>query len=93
MSLKIDEEVKAVSLVESFSKFGCPGTLVSDTEAQFRADDFKFFCMYNNNVNLPSPPYHPQSNGQAAYFVETFKRTMKRLKRKGQLREFWKGFC
>ena len=40
------------------------------------------FCRKNNIINLPSAPYHPQSNGKAELFVETFKRAIKILKEK-----------
>ena len=74
-----------------FSTFGYQKMSANGT--QFTEDEFKFFCKDNNIVHLPSPPYHPQSNGKADRFLEPFKRAMKRSKRKGQRREFERGFC
>ncbi|CAH8538525.1 unnamed protein product [Schistosoma rodhaini] len=63
-------------LFELFSCFGVPETLVTDNGSQFTADSFKHFCNINGIVHIRSPPYHPQSNGQAERFVDTFKRAL-----------------
>ena len=59
-----------------FSCFGVPETLVTDNGSQFAAESFKHFCKANGITHLRSPPYHPQSNGQAERFVDTFKRAL-----------------
>ncbi|CAH8670586.1 unnamed protein product [Schistosoma rodhaini] len=56
-----------------FSCFGAPETLVTDNGSQFAAESFKHFCKANGITHFRSPPYHPQSNGQAERFVDTFK--------------------
>ncbi|CAH8585986.1 unnamed protein product [Schistosoma intercalatum] len=65
-----------------FSCFVVPETLVTDNGSQFAAESFKNFCRTNGITHLRSPPYHPQSNGQAERFVDTFKRAL--LKRGGE---------
>ncbi|CAI2348977.1 unnamed protein product [Caenorhabditis sp. 36 PRJEB53466] len=62
-----------------FAQFGNPETLVTDNGTQFSAQLFQSFCEERGINHLFSPPYHPQSNGQAERFVDTFKRTMKKL--------------
>ncbi|CAI2736565.1 unnamed protein product [Schistosoma spindalis] len=59
-----------------FSCFGVPEIVVTDNGSQFIAESFKYFCNANGITHLRSPPYHPQSNGQAERFVDTFKRAL-----------------
>ncbi|BHF70625.1 hypothetical protein SprV_0301367900 [Sparganum proliferum] len=68
---------------------GIPGTAgapwalyVSDNGSQFTSSSFEDFCRQHNIQHLCSPPYHPQSNGQAERFVDTFKRAL--LKARGE---------
>uniref|UniRef100_A0A5S6QGC4 RNA-directed DNA polymerase n=1 Tax=Trichuris muris TaxID=70415 RepID=A0A5S6QGC4_TRIMR len=67
-------------LTDLFARFGFPETLVTDNGSQFRASHFEDFCRKNGVVHVCSPPHHPQSNGQVERFVDTFKRTMEKLK-------------
>ncbi|BHF75306.1 hypothetical protein SprV_0501840200 [Sparganum proliferum] len=65
-----------------FSQHGLPEVLVSDNGTQFTSSIFEDFCRQHNIQHLRSPPYHPQSNGQAERFVDTFKRAL--LKARGE---------
>ncbi|PIO74710.1 integrase core domain protein [Teladorsagia circumcincta] len=63
-----------------FSQFGYPETLVTDNGTQFSSKEFNDFCTRNGIKHRFSPPFHPQSNGQAERFVDTFKRTLQKLR-------------
>lgn len=54
--------------------------MVSDNGTQFTSSDFASFCAMNGVEHLTTAPYHPQSNGQAERFVDTFKRSVKKIK-------------
>ena len=69
-------------LSQVFSQHGLPDTIVSDNGSQFISSQFQDFCRQNAINHIFSPPYHPQSNGQAERFVDTFKRAL--LKARGE---------
>jgi transposase InsO family protein len=69
-------------LRRSFSEHGFPEVLVSDNGTQFTSAQFADFCARASIQHIRSPPYHPQSNGQAERFVDTFKRAL--LKSRGE---------
>ncbi|EYC22303.1 hypothetical protein Y032_0017g3273 [Ancylostoma ceylanicum] len=70
-------------LTRLFAQFGNPTTLVSDNGSQFASKEFAEFCSTNGITHVRSPPFHPQSNGQAERFVDTFKRALEKLKDSG----------
>ena len=74
-------------LPEIFSRLDTPEILVSDNGTVFTPAEFSDFCKQNRIQHLRSPPFHPQSNGQAERFVDTFKRALLKLKGEGSTRE------
>ena len=55
-----------------------PDELVSDNGPQFTSDEFKEFILNCGNLHIKTAPYHPQTNGKAKRFVQTFKNFVKR---------------
>ncbi len=74
-------------LQEIFSRFGTPEILVSDNGTAFTSAEFSDFCKQNCIQHFRSLPFHPQSNGQAECFVDTFRRALLKLKGEGSTRE------
>ncbi|CAH8546802.1 unnamed protein product [Schistosoma rodhaini] len=73
---KMTSESTIRKLTGLFACFGVPEILVTDNGTQFMSSVFKRFCTENGISHLQSPPYHPQSNGQAERFVDTIKRAL-----------------
>ncbi|XP_039452532.1 uncharacterized protein K02A2.6-like [Culex pipiens pallens] len=67
-----------------FARFGMPETLVSDNGRQLVSEEFERYCDSNGILHLKTPPFHPQSNGLAERFVDTFKRTLKKITAGGE---------
>ncbi|KAK4470004.1 hypothetical protein MN116_000030 [Schistosoma mekongi] len=79
-------------LMKLFACHGFPETLVTDNGSQFTSQSFSDFCRKNAITHIRSPPYHPQSNGQAERFVDTFKRAILKAEGEGTLSEVIQRF-
>ncbi|CAH8561864.1 unnamed protein product [Schistosoma margrebowiei] len=79
-------------LTEMFSRNGLPDIIVSDNGSQFSSSQFQEFCKRLSIKHFRSPPYHPQSNGQAERFVDTFKRALMKSKGEGTTVETLQNF-
>ena len=75
-----------------FCQHGLPSTIVSDNGTQFTSAVFADFCQRHAIEHIRSPPYHPQSNGQAERFVDTFKRALLKSRGEGTTAEAINGF-
>lgn len=79
---------KTINILSSlFARFGTPLQIVSDNGSQFTSEQFQTFCNINGIEHLRTSPFHPQSNGQAERFVDTFKRSINKLQDEGNLDE------
>ena len=70
-STSAQDTLDALTLI--FSRHGLPCTIVSDNATSFTAQIFKDFLMKNNIEHITSPPFSPQSNGQAERAVRVVK--------------------
>ncbi|XP_058816481.1 uncharacterized protein K02A2.6-like [Topomyia yanbarensis] len=57
------------------ARYRQPETLVTANGPQLTSDQFETFCDSNGITHLKTAPFHPQSNGLAERFVDTFKRS------------------
>ncbi|XP_061509326.1 uncharacterized protein K02A2.6-like [Anopheles gambiae] len=71
-------------LTQSFATFGVPETIVSDNGTQFTSFEFQAFCKQLGICHIRTAPYHPQSNGLAERFVDTLKRTLRKIRAGGE---------
>ena len=72
MSSSTSSETAKV-LLSIFSRHGLPDKLVSDNGPEFTSDEFKEFKTNCGILHIKTAPYHPQTNGEAEPFVQTFK--------------------
>src|SRR5690606_36017922 len=70
-------------LTELFARYGNPQTIVSDNGTQLTLARFPELCSSRGINHIRSPSFHPQSNGQAERFVDTLKRSLKKLRGEG----------
>ena len=59
-----------------FATHGLPVSLVTDNGPQFASEEFADFMTFCGIRHVKSPPYHPQTNGEAERVVRTFKTSM-----------------
>uniref|UniRef100_A0A914H3I8 RNA-directed DNA polymerase n=1 Tax=Globodera rostochiensis TaxID=31243 RepID=A0A914H3I8_GLORO len=64
-----------------FSRYGFPKEIVSDNGPPFKSSELSHFCRSRGIKQTFSPPFHPQSNGQAERFVDILKRQLKKCAR------------
>lgn len=72
-----DAELTVKVLRKIFAFFGLPNQIVSGNGPAFISEEFQNFLRSNGVKHVRSAPYHPQTNGEAERFVQTFKRSMK----------------
>jgi transposase InsO family protein len=66
--------IKALQTI--IDRYGLPQMFVTDNGTQFKSHEFTDFCSQNGIKHQCTPPYHPQSNGQAERYVDILKRQM-----------------
>ena len=62
-----------------FARFGLPKVLVSDNGPQLTSAEFKQFCLRNGINHIPTPAYHPSTNGQVEVYCGKFKRALEKM--------------
>lgn len=72
---------------EICNRFGSPIQIVSDNGTQFTSSQFQVFCKQYGIEHIRTCPYFPASNGQAERFVDTFKRSLKKLEGEGNMKD------
>ncbi|XP_055527165.1 uncharacterized protein LOC129719782 [Wyeomyia smithii] len=71
-------------LNHSFATFGVPETIVSKNGTQYANQEFRIFCSSQGICHIRIAPYHPQSNGLAERFVDTLKRSLRKIRSGGK---------
>ncbi|XP_055585498.1 uncharacterized protein K02A2.6-like [Uranotaenia lowii] len=74
-------------LKQMFATFGIPETIVSDNGTQFTSFEFQTFCQQSGIEHIRTAPFHPQSNGLAERFVDSLKRSLKKIRSGGETLE------
>ena len=65
-----------INLLDSFTCFRYPHTIVLDNAATFTFEVFPQYCKERGIVHLTGAPYHPVTNGAAACLIRTFKEAL-----------------
>lgn len=92
---KVTTSSRTIELIsEALTRQGHCDTIVSDNGPQFASAEFDQFCKAQGIRHIKTAPYSPQSNGQAERFVDTFKRSIKKLSGNidQKLREFLSNY-
>lgn len=76
---KTNAQCLIATLGSIFAYFGRPHKIVCDNGPPFNSIEFKIYCNERLIDLTHSPPYHPQSNGQAERAVQTVKNGLKKL--------------
>lgn len=71
------EVIQKLKLV--FTIFGLADEIVSDNGPPFGSYEFTHYCNLNGIKLTHSPPYHPQSNGEAEVAVRVAKHSLKKI--------------
>ncbi|XP_062699441.1 uncharacterized protein K02A2.6-like [Aedes albopictus] len=66
-------------LLGIFARFGLPDVVVTDGGPPFNSDKFVTFLENQGILVMKSPPYHPESNGQAERTVRLVKDVLKKF--------------
>lgn len=66
-------------LCDVMARFGLFHTILTDNGTSFCSTEFKSFCDSNGIKHITSPPYNPQSNGQAESYVKIIKKAIKSI--------------
>ena len=61
-----------------FVRFRVSDSIVSDNATQFTSKEFKGFCKMFVVEHIIIAPYQPRNNSQAEWFVDTFKKALKK---------------
>lgn len=64
-----------------FARNGVPVQIVSDNGPQLASEHFANCMRYNGITHITSAPYHPDTNGLAERFVQSFKSAMRASKK------------
>lgn len=76
---KTDAQSLIMTLGSIFAYFGRPHKIVCGNGPSFNSTVFTNYCKERHMNLTHSPPYHPQSNGQAERAVQTVKNGLNRL--------------
>lgn len=63
-----------------FAAYGIPRIIVTDNGRTFISHEFQQFLKLNGIKHKVTSPYNPATNGQAERFIQTLKRSLRRMK-------------